>query len=104
MATLLAKKASGNNPFLTNDETPTQLETEYSDDNVISEVPNSTGVSPNVRDNSTVKHNMPTNSTQTVLTQSGTNTAQGADFVTNDNSDWINKKWRPVMGWVYMMT
>jgi len=104
MATLLAKKASGNNPFLTNDETPTQLETEYSDDNVISEVPNSTGVSPNVRDNSTVKHNMPTNSTQTVLTQSGTNTAQGAEFVTNDNSDWINKKWRPVMGWVYMMT
>jgi hypothetical protein len=21
-----------------------------------------------------------------------------------DSTDWINKKWRPVMGWVYMMT
>ena len=21
-----------------------------------------------------------------------------------DATDWINKKWRPVMGWVYMMT
>ena len=30
---------------------------------------------------------------------------EGADvLVKNDNSDWINKKWRPVMGWVYMMT
>ena len=29
----------------------------------------------------------------------------GADvLVANDNTDWINKKWRPVMGWVYMMT
>jgi hypothetical protein len=30
---------------------------------------------------------------------------EGADvLVKNDNADWINKKWRPVMGWVYMMT
>lgn len=30
---------------------------------------------------------------------------EGADvLVKNDNTDWINKKWRPVMGWVYMMT
>ena len=35
----------------------------------------------------------------------GANAAQGADvLVANDNTDWINKKWRPVMGWVYMMT
>lgn len=35
----------------------------------------------------------------------GSNAAQGADvLVANDNSDWINKKWRPVMGWVYMLT
>jgi len=42
--------------------------------------------------------------TQPILTQAGTNAAEGADFVANDNTDWINKKWRPVMGWVYMMT
>ena len=39
------------------------------------------------------------------LTQAGTNAAQGADvLVANDNTDWINKKWRPVMGWIYMLT
>jgi hypothetical protein len=30
---------------------------------------------------------------------------EGADIlVKNDNEDWINKKWRPAMGWVYMLT
>jgi hypothetical protein len=39
------------------------------------------------------------------LTAAGSNAAQGADvLVANDNSDWINKKWRPVMGWSYMLT
>jgi hypothetical protein len=36
-----------------------------------------------------------------------TNAASGADVLVahdKDSSDWINKKWRPVMGWVYMMT
>jgi len=38
-------------------------------------------------------------------TKAGENAAQGADvLVANDNTDWINKKWRPVMGWMYMMT
>lgn len=42
---------------------------------------------------------------QPVLTQAGSNAAQGADvLVANDNTDWINKKWRPAMGWVYMAT
>ena len=43
---------------------------------------------------------------QPVLTGAApTNAASGADvLVANDNTDWINKKWRPVMGWVYMMT
>ena len=41
----------------------------------------------------------------TVLTGAGTNAAQGAEvLVENDNSDWINKKWRPAMGWMYMLT
>lgn len=42
---------------------------------------------------------------QPVLTAAGSNAAQGADvLVANDNTDWINKKWRPAMGWVYMAT
>lgn len=37
------------------------------------------------------------------LTQAGTNAAMGADvLVKNDNEDWVNKKWRPAMGWMYM--
>jgi len=37
------------------------------------------------------------------LTQAGNNAAQNAEvLVKNDNEDWINKKWRPAMGWMYM--
>jgi hypothetical protein len=46
------------------------------------------------------------NSNQPVLTGAApANAASGADvLVANDNTDWINKKWRPVMGWIYMLT
>ena len=46
------------------------------------------------------------NGSQPVLTGAApTNAASGADvLVANDNTDWINKKWRPAMGWVYMAT
>jgi hypothetical protein len=41
---------------------------------------------------------------QPVLTGAGSNAAQDADIlVKNTNEDWINKKWRPVMGWMYMV-
>ena len=50
--------------------------------------------------------NMNVNSgTQPVLTTAGSNAAQGAEvLVENTNTDWINKKWRPMMGWMYMVT
>lgn len=41
------------------------------------------------------------------LTAAGSNAAQGADVLVAHNKeseDWINKKWRPVMGWIYMLT
>jgi hypothetical protein len=39
-----------------------------------------------------------------VLTGAGTNAAVGGEtLVANTNEDWINKKWRPVMGWMYML-
>lgn len=42
---------------------------------------------------------------QQSLTAAGSNAAQGADvLVENTNTDWINKKWRPMMGWMYMAT
>ena len=41
---------------------------------------------------------------QPVLTGAGSNAPQDADvLVKNTNEDWINKKWRPVMGWMYMV-
>lgn len=37
------------------------------------------------------------------LTQAGNNAAQNADvLVKNDNEDFINRKWRPMMAWLYM--
>lgn len=42
---------------------------------------------------------------QSNTTSAGSNAAQGADvLVENTNTDWINKKWRPMMGWMYMVT
>jgi uncharacterized membrane protein YdfJ with MMPL/SSD domain len=28
----------------------------------------------------------------------------GETLIKNDNTDWVNKKWRPMMGWIYMAT
>jgi hypothetical protein len=48
------------------------------------------------------------NSNQPVLTGAApTNAASGADVLVQhdkESSDWINKKWRPAMGWIYMAT
>lgn len=44
-------------------------------------------------------------SSQTVLTAAGSNAAEGAEvLVLNDSesTNWINKRWRPLMAWVYM--
>ena len=92
MATLLAKKADNTNPFATNDQAHEQLVADPHIDTTNFAQPATQGTT------------MPTSTPQPVLTQAGTNAAQGADFVANDNADWINKKWRPAMGWVYMMT
>jgi hypothetical protein len=54
---------------------------------------------------STQNINQSTGTTPVLTGAAPTNAASGADvLVANDNTDWINKKWRPVMGWVYMMT
>ena len=54
---------------------------------------------------STQNINQSTGSQPVLTGATPTNAASGADvLVANDNTDWINKKWRPVMGWVYMLT
>lgn len=38
------------------------------------------------------------------LTAAGDNAAQNAEIlVSNTNEHWINEKWRPAMGWMYMV-
>jgi len=47
------------------------------------------------------------NTDQRVLIQEGYNSANNADVLVSNNkesSDWINRKWRPAMGWTYMAT
>lgn len=45
------------------------------------------------------------NQAQQNLTAAGNNAAQNAEvLVENTNTDWINKRWRPMMGWTYMVT
>jgi hypothetical protein len=103
--TLFAKKANGDSPFGVSDD----------NNQVASQIPqgNSFGAAPSMEappvqniGATTMTQATPTQVAPQPMynTQAGENAAQGADFVKNDNTDWINKKWRPVMGWVYMMT
>ena len=39
-----------------------------------------------------------------VLTGAGNNAAEdGESLIKNTNTDWVNNKWRPMMGWMYML-
>lgn len=54
---------------------------------------------------STTNINQSTSQAPVLTGAAPTNAASGADvLVANDNTDWINKKWRPAMGWLYMAT
>jgi hypothetical protein len=105
MATLLAKKAGHENPIATDDETHMQLIA----DPAVQQFPQSGSFSSQPAPVPVlIKQEEATQMTpqpQLNLTQAGENAAQGAEvLVANDNNDWINKKWRPAMGWVYMLT
>ena len=111
MATLLARKANGEMPIATSDDHHEALASDPS----VSAFPAGSGfgnapLGGNTMSTATPGFGgaaMPAQQPQQQmnLTQAGDNAAQGADvLVANDNTDWINKKWRPVMGWVYMMT
>jgi len=117
MATLLAIKASNETPIAKDDDHHGQMANDptvpqFSQDSsfgqgfATSATPAGFGTIPTQGVNT-----MPTQSTSVIAaspagsTAAGTNAAQDAEvLVANDNSDWINKKWRPAMGWVYMMT
>lgn len=129
MATLLAKKSgSQDNAIATDDEHHEQLATDssipefpqgstFGGTNAFSTSGSSTFGAPstssfNTQPSFSTNNNAGSFGSGSVSTQAqsnttaaGSNAAQGADvLVANDNTDWINKKWRPAMGWVYMAT
>jgi hypothetical protein len=56
---------------------------------------------------STQNLNQSTGSQPVLTGAAATNAASGADVLVahdKDSTDWINKKWRPAMGWLYMLT
>ena len=52
-----------------------------------------------------IEANQLMNLNNAALTQSGTNAAQNAEVLVlhdKESEDWVNKKWRPAMSWMYM--
>lgn len=116
MKTILPKKAGQENPIATDDEHHEALAADpsvpqfpqnstfgsFGTDNTFGSSPAQTNT---FAGNSTMPTQTPSQPTQQMnLTMAGDNAAQGAEvLVANDNNDWINKKWRPMMGWMYMI-
>ena len=111
--TLLAKKANGENPFGLSDDHHTQM----ANDPMISQIPAGSSFGAQTQQTSAFSNTgatMPnTNNVQIVQNQGeslksgGGAMSEGGESTValdKDATDWINKKWRPVMGWVYMMT
>jgi len=118
MPTILPKKSQVEIPIATDDETHSQLIADPAVPQFNSTIMggygsgvtygSSTSISPGAMATgygSTANINQ-SFANQPVLTGAApANAASGADvLVANDNTDWINKKWRPAMGWMYMLT
>lgn len=114
MPTLLAKKSGDRQTTNITNSQPT-FEIEKTDDSLnFTPTYNQSYSSPdnfsnNFSNNSTYNSSYQSSnsyqSSTTNLTQAGDNAATDAQvLVENDNTDWINKKWRPAMGWTYMIT
>ena len=76
MATVLANRVTIETPIATNDEAYAQLVADPS-----------------------IPQFQPT----VVLTTAGINAAQDADILVKADEHWVNKHWRPAMGWMYMV-
>lgn len=112
MTTLLAKRAGAEKPLATNDDHQQAMTADPS----IPQFPSSGdfgsgfGAQPSAAPAPQQKlpewaQPSPPAAPAMNLTQAGSNAAQDAEvLVQNDNTDWINKKWRPAMGWSYMLT
>lgn len=104
MKTLLPKKAE-KNIVVTNDDAYTKL----AEDPTVQEIsPGTTYESyvsappvPVVNNNNNGRMEMQ-QSQQVVRTTAGDNAGQNAESLVKADEGWVNKKWRPAMGWMYM--
>lgn len=102
MQTILPKKANSEIPTALDDDHYSKL---AADPSITQFPPGSSYGSANNSMTSNFGNTPSQPQPQMNLTQAGENAAQNAEvLVKNDNSDWINKKWRPAMGWSYMLT
>lgn len=109
--TILPKKAVTETPIATNDSTHAQLTA----DPQVSQFPQQPATStpaPTLPPLSPPKPILPplpsttttTMPTTTIPAPSTANNINGADsLVANTNDHWVNTKWRPAMGWMYMI-
>lgn len=121
--TILPKKTRFENPIATDDEAQQQLVADPSipqfENTNVSYIPSNatttfgsttpTGFIDNENSftNTNANKNYPVQyNQQPVTTNAGDNAGQNADILvkhSKESSDWINKKWRPAMGWMYMV-
>jgi hypothetical protein len=109
MATLLAKR-NNQIPVATDDD---HFETMAADpaireipqgsswDNMYSQPSFNQQIAPSFGNTQNI--NQSTSNTPVLTGAAPTNAASGAEIlVANTNKDWMNRKWRPAMGWMYM--
>lgn len=97
MTTLLAKRAGTEVPMATDDSHYDQM----ANDPTMRQFPQGSTYS-----SSMIGQMTPAPvAQQPLLTGAGDNAGQNAEILVahdKDSSDWINKRWRPAMGWTYM--
>ncbi len=99
MATLLPKKTN-QIPVATDDD-HYQL---MADDPSIKDIPQGSTWSSTYNQSSFSAPQMAVNNTPILTAAAPTNAATGAEIlVANTNETWVNKKWRPAMGWMYFV-
>ena len=96
MTTILAKKAVVECPIATDDEAHALLIADPS-------MPQF-GPTYNFTRPGTTNFNQSVSATPVLTGASPTNAASGADVLVKADEHWINKHWRPMMGYVYMVT
>ena len=101
MATILAKKVQDQIPVATDDEAASLLIA----DPTVTQFPSNTNSGYQGSSFGSTNNSNQSNSSQPVLTGAApSNAASGADILVKADEHWINRRWRPAMGWLYMAT